>query len=48
MDVEKLPSLQMAHLGSDLQGQNSRVVGLFGCLLCLDDLWVFRALGFLH
>ena len=28
MDVEKCPSLQMAHLGSDLQGQNPGVVGL--------------------
>ena len=36
MDVEKCPSLQMAHLGSDLQGQNPGVVGL------LDCFFVFR------
>ena len=38
MDVEKCPSLQMAHLGSDLQGQYPGVVGVLGCFLCLDDL----------
>ena len=31
MDAEKSPSLQMAHLGSDLQGQNPGVVGLLDC-----------------
>ena len=36
MDVEKCPSLQMADLGSDLQGQNPGVVGL------LDCFFVFR------
>ena len=38
MDVEKCPSLQMTYLGSDLQGQDSGVVGLLDCFLCLDDL----------
>ena len=32
------PSLQMAHLGSDSQGQNPGVVGLLDFLLCSDDL----------
>ena len=48
MDVEKCPSLQMAHLRSDLQGQNPGVVGVLGCFLCLNDLLIFRPLGFLH
>ena len=40
MDVEKFHSLQIAHLGSDLQvvGVVPGVVGLFDSLLCLDDL----------